>query len=59
MAYEELNDRRKILSFKSLAIVHPSVITTVPLAIINQLNNVQKTLYWTKKSKIKTFNTFK
>ena len=53
----------KVLVFKSLAIskiVHLSLITTVPHAIINQLNNIQKKLYMErKKSKNKTFNTFK
>ena len=49
----------KVLVFKSLAIskiVHLSLITTVPHAIINQLNNIQKKLYMErKKSKNKTF----
>ena len=53
----------KVLVFKSLAIskiVHLSLTTTVPHAIINQLNNIQKKLYMErKKSKNKTFNTFK
>ena len=42
----------KVLVFKSLAIskiVHLSLITTVPHAIINQLNNIKKTLYGTEK----------
>ena len=42
----------KIWAFKSLAvtkIVHLSLITTVPQAIINQLSNMQKTLYGTEK----------
>ena len=43
----------KVLVFKSLAIskiVHLSVITTVPHAIINQLNSIKKTtLYGTEK----------
>ena len=47
-----LTIERKILVFKSLAIskiVHLSLITTVPHAIINQLNNIQKkTLYGTE-----------
>ena len=36
---------RKVLVFKSLAIskiVHLSLLTTVPQAVINQLNNIQK-----------------
>ena len=42
----------KVLVFKSLAIsktVHLSLTTTVPHAIINQLNNMKKTLYGTEK----------
>ena len=42
----------KVLVFKSLAvskIVHLSLITTVPHAIINQLNNTKKALYGTEK----------
>ena len=52
----------KVLVFKSLAvskIVHLSLITTVPHAIINQLNNTKKLYMERKKSKNKTFNTFK
>ena len=52
----------KVLVFKSLAvskIVHLSLITTVPHAIINQLNNKKKLYMERKKSKNKTFNTFK
>ena len=47
-----LTTEGKILVFKSLAnskIVHLSLITTVPQAIINQLNNINKTLYGTEK----------
>ena len=43
----------KILVFKSLAIskiVHISLITTVPLARINQLNNIQKNFIWSGKN---------
>ena len=42
----------KVLVFKSLGIskiVHLSLITTVPQAIINQLNNISKTSYGTEK----------
>ena len=46
-----------VLVFKSLAIskiVHISLITTVPHAILNQLNNIQKNFTWNgKNSKIK------
>ena len=52
----------KGLVFKSLAIFkifHQSLTTTVPQAIITQLNNIQKRLYMEqKKSKNKAFNTF-
>ena len=44
----------KVLVFKSLTIskiVHLSLITTVPHAIINQLNNIKKALYGTEKIK--------
>ena len=46
----------KVLVFKSLAIskiVHLSLITTVPHAIINQLNNIKKTVWNRKNPKIK------
>ena len=52
----------KVLVFKSSTIskiVHLSLITTVPHAIINQLNNTKKLYMERKKSKNKTFNTFK
>ena len=52
----------KVLVFKSSTIskiVHLSLITTVPHAIINQLNNKKKLYMERKKSKNKTFNTFK
>ena len=52
----------KVLVFKSSTIskiVHLSLITTVPHAIINQLNNTKKPYMERKKSKNKTFNTFK
>ena len=42
----------KVLVFRYLAIfeiVHLSLITTVPQVIINQLNNMKKTLYGTEK----------
>ena len=42
----------KVLVFKSLAIskiVHLTLTTAVPHAIINQLNNINKTLYGTEK----------
>ena len=42
----------KVLVLKSLSvskILHLSLITTVPHAIINQLNNIKKTLYGTEK----------
>ena len=42
----------KVLVFKSLAIskiVHLSLITTVPHAIINQLNNIKKNFIWNGK----------
>ena len=44
----------KVLVFKSLTIskiVHLSLITKVPHAIINQLNNIKKALYGTEKIK--------
>ena len=47
-----LTIKEKVLVFKSLAIskiVHLSLITTVPQAIINQLNNIKKTLYGMEK----------
>ena len=43
----------KVLSFKFLPIskiVHLSLITTVPHAIINQLNNIQKNFLWNGKN---------
>ena len=47
----------KVLVFHTLAIskiAHPSIITTVPHLIINQLNNIQKSFIWdTKIPKIK------
>ena len=52
----------KTLVFKSLAIskiVHLSLITTVPHAIIHQLNNIEKIYRERKQSKNKTFNTLK
>ena len=44
----------EVLVLKSLAIyktLHLSLITTVPHAIINQLNNIKKALYGTEKIK--------
>ena len=53
---EELNDWGKILSCKFLATsksVHVLLITTVPHAIINQLNNIPKIFTWNRKKKVK------
>ena len=44
-----LTTEGKVLVFKSLAIfriVHLSLITTVPHAIINQLNDIKKNFMW-------------
>ena len=53
----------KFLVFKSLAIskiVHLSFTTTIALAKINPLNNIQRKLHKKhKKSKNKSFNTFR
>ena len=52
----------KVLVFKFLAIpktVHLPLTTTVPHAIINLLNNIKKIYMERKKSKNKTFNSFK
>ena len=52
----------KVLVFTSLAIskiVHLPLTTTVPHAIINLLNNIKKIYMERKKSKNKTFNSFK
>ena len=49
---KNLTIEEKVLVFKSLAIskiVHLLLITTVPHAIINQVNNIKRTLYGTKK----------
>ena len=43
----------KVLVFKSLAIskiVHLSLMTAVPHAIINHLNNIQKKFIWNRKN---------
>ena len=47
-----LMSEEKVLDFKSLAIskrANLSLITTVPQAIINQINNMQKSFIWNKK----------
>ena len=47
-----LTTEGKVLVFKSLAIfriVHLSLITTVPHAIINQLNDIKKNFIWNGK----------
>ena len=47
-----LTIERKVLAFKSFAIfkiVHLSLITTVPHAIINQLNDIKKNFIWNGK----------
>ena len=49
-----------VLVFKSLAIfkiVHLSLTTTAPHAMINQLNNIKKNLYGTEKIQSKTLRT--
>ena len=48
-----LTTEEKVLVFKCLAtskIVHQSLLTTVPHAIINQLNNIQKNFIWNGKN---------
>ena len=47
-----LMTEEKVLDFKSLAVskrANLSLITTVPQAIINQINNMQKSFIWNKK----------
>ena len=48
-----LMTQEKVLDFKSLVVskrANLSLITTVPQAIINQINNMQKSFIWIKKN---------